>query len=812
MLTFCPRSIRLFRLPPDAQCSVQRLPFSWLSALLALLMLLALQSSPVWAEPVRVDSVQAELIADQAAVSPGSRVKIGLHLVHDEGWHTYWRNPGDSGLATQFPLQLPDGLTAGEIQWPIPQRLLIPPLANLGYEGDVLLVREVDIPDGYDGSTLEVSTLAQWLVCREVCIPGEAQLSLSLPVAPVAQPGPRAPAFAFAASRLPAGQVSVDARISAGKLNLRLPAPAVGAGYKPDNAGQVRLEYFAYTGGVVSHAAPQALGWLADSQAWQLEVPLEPAAPGTAVQQPNAAELAGVVVIDRDRAIEIVAREQAATTAADAQQPGAEAVQPVALIEGHVLPMFEQNNAAGNLLQAAGRQGTGSIAGQLGGFVTGAGATGSSAASVTVPAAPAVSGGSGLQSLWLALVFAAIGGLILNLMPCVFPVIGLKILGFAGSGAGGSVLTPLARRQVRQGSLWFAAGVLVSFIALSGVLLTLRAAGESIGWGFQLQSTVFVVLMALLFVAIGLNFSGVFEFGTSMTRLGNLQAPAPDKDSHGALSAFGAGVLAVLVATPCTAPFMGSALGFTLSQSPLVTLLIFTALGLGMALPYLALGFAPGWLRWLPRPGRWMESLRQFMAFPMYAAAAWLAWVLGLQAGLDAVLALAIGAIVLALALWTWGRHVQSGLGRSRPLAGLISVALVATAIATAWPGPVVPGQYAARQQFVWRDWSARAVADTLAAGQPVLIDFTAAWCISCQVNKKLVLQSDAVTAALIRHNVVGMRADWTQRDPAITAELARHGRNAVPLYLLYQPGGRSPQVLPELLNESVVLEALEAL
>ena len=606
------------------------------------------------AQPVQVDTVRAELIADAASVAPGQTFNVGLHLIHDEGWHTYWRNPGDSGLPTQFPLTLPAGVSSGEIQWPLPTRLLIPPLANLGFEGEVLLMREVTVPADYTGNTLLIETFAQWLVCREVCIPGETPLSLTLKVGATAGPAANEQLFTTARSRLAGQSRTVAGQMSDGRLSLVLPDDLIDV---PVDGPAPRLEYFAYQNGLVSHAAPQRLGRLelaADAsngqRAWQLDLqlqpPLPPLNPGDPVEVLTLADATGVVVINEQRAIEV----------SPETRPGAfvGSLAAVSTIEGHIVPIFEQMNAANSLLAATGGTAAPSGGSLLDALGVGGSASsgpgspvsnGSSAPTSGLPstgigtgqlapaaAASAQAGGS-LQSIWLALLFAAVGGLILNLMPCVFPVIGLKILGFAGSGVGGSELTPAARKQVRQGSLWFAAGVVLSFLVLATVLLGLRSAGESIGWGFQLQSPLFVMLMALLFVAIGLNFSGVYEFGSSLTRLGNLQAGATDQPSHGAASAMGSGVLAVLVATPCTAPFMGSALGFTLTQDAGTTLLIFAALGIGMAAPYLALGFAPGWLKWLPKPGRWMETLRQFMAFPMYAAAAWLAWVLGLQVG-----------------------------------------------------------------------------------------------------------------------------------------------------------------------------------
>jgi thiol:disulfide interchange protein DsbD len=409
--------------------------------------------------------------------------------------------------------------------------------------------------------------------------------------------------------------------------------------------------------------------------------------------------------------------------------------------------------------------------------------------------------------LALALLFGAIGGLILNLMPCVFPVVGLKVLGFAQAAGHAHG----ARRAMRRGAAAFAGGVLVSFWVLAGLMLALRAAGESIGWGFQLQSPGFVAAMALLFVAVGLNFSGVFEFGLSMTRLGGVGGGGSTAGS------FGAGVLAVLVATPCTAPFMGSALGFTLSQPAAFTLAVFTAIGLGMALPYLLLGLFPAWVERLPRPGRWMQTLRQVLAFPMYATAAWLAWVLVQQAGADAMLRLLFAAVVLGAAAWAWGRWANDaprrpGLAAAAVVVGLAAVGALLAPVVDAAPEPVRASDTApagAAGAVAWAPWSEERVRESVAAGRTVFVDFTAAWCVSCQANKKLVLERDAVTAAMRERGVVALRADWTQRDPAITEALGRHGRNGVPLYLVYRPGEPRPRVLPELLTTNVVVDAL---
>lgn len=396
-------------------------------------------------------------------------------------------------------------------------------------------------------------------------------------------------------------------------------------------------------------------------------------------------------------------------------------------------------------------------------------------------------------------------------------MIGLKVLGFARNDG-------VADAASRLGALAFAAGVIVSFWALAALLLLLRAGGEAAGWGFQLQSPAFVAAMAMLFVAIGLNFSGVYEIGAAMTRLGALDA---GRRPHPLLGSFGSGVLAVLVATPCTAPFMGSAMGFTLASSAGEAMLVFTAIALGMAAPYVLLGFFPQALRFLPRPGRWMETFRQVLAFPMYATAAWLAWVLGQQAGIDAVFALAIGAVLLALAAWLYGRFVQQGTPAVRPAVRPFAAALAVLALAlgvwTAWPTDApqalvasVPGSAragsAAPSASDWEPWSEARVREARAASRPVFVDFTAAWCVSCQANKRLVLERDAIVAQMAKLGVLRLRADWTSRDPRITEALARFGRNGVPLYLVYRPDEREPRVLPELLTPGIVREALAGL
>ncbi|MFN7641748.1 MAG: protein-disulfide reductase DsbD family protein [Burkholderiales bacterium] len=718
----------------------------------------------------RVDAVEVELVAERAAVRPGEPVLLGLRIRHEPHWHTYWRNPGDSGLATRIEPSGPSGTRFDAVRWPAPVRLWVGPLANYGYEDEIVLPFAAEVPRGLTGARVRIEAAAQWLVCKDVCIPGEARLAIDLPVAAGAAAQParssHGPLFDAMAARSPDAAVPVGgtAHRDGQRLAIAFPSPH-------RDAPIARAEFFPYAEGVFSAPAPQSLSKTAAG--WRLDLEL---ADGATLP----ASIDGLLMVD-GRPLELQA--PIAAGSAPTGTPVSVAAQPAGL-----------SKAGGSLL--GGLQG---------------GATGPLGAPGAAAGADLLGVGAADASLWLALLFGVLGGAILNLMPCVFPVVGLKVIGFAqasGDARG-------ARRAMRHGAFAFAAGVLVSFWALAALMLGLRAAGESVGWGFQLQSPAFVAAMALLFVAVALNFSGVFEFGMALTRLGGV-------GGNSTAGSFGAGVLAVLVATPCTAPFMGSALGFTLAQPAAFTMAVFTAIGLGMAAPYVVLGFMPGWVRKLPRPGRWMQTLREVLAFPMYATAAWLAWVLVQQAGADAMLRLLFASVAVAAGAWAWGRWMNGTPRRPALAWALVGLAALATLATVALTEPLlddVPPTAAASSapraaagsqgSLEWAAWSDAAVSAALAEGRTVFVDFTAAWCVSCQANKKLVLEREAVTSAMREQRVVALRADWTQRDPAITAALARHGRNGVPLYLVLRPGDARPRVLPELLTTAVVLDAI---
>jgi thiol:disulfide interchange protein DsbD len=405
-------------------------------------------------------------------------------------------------------------------------------------------------------------------------------------------------------------------------------------------------------------------------------------------------------------------------------------------------------------------------------------------------AAPAAAA-SGDLSLWLALAFAFLGGLILNVMPCVLPILAMKALALADHGARG-----------RGESFAYAAGAILSFAGLGLSVLLLRAGGESVGWGFQLQSPIAVAGFALLVFAVGLNLSGLFEVG-SITAGGGLASRG------GSVGAFFTGVLAVAVAAPCTAPFMAAALGYALTLSAPVALLVFIALGVGFALPFLLLGLWPRALAFIPRPGPWMLTFKQFLAFPMYGAAAWLVWVLAQEAGPNGVVIILSAFIALALALWLWG--VTRDMPRGRIigavaallilLAGLYGISLLRQA--TAAP--------AAQTAKLGEPYTAAKLTSLRAANRAVFVDATAAWCITCLVNEDAVLSRDSVKGAFASKNVAYLVADWTNQNPEITALLKENGRSGVPLYLYYAPGRAKPQVLPQILTGPEVLRALRS-
>jgi len=668
------------------------------------------------------------LVAELEWVQPGEPFWVGLRLEMDEHWHTYWRNPGDAGLATRIRWTLPEGLEAGPLVWPRPERMPAGPLMSYGYEGETLLLTEITPTVPISGDSVRLQARVDWLECKEACLPGRAELHLDLPVR-AATPRPAAaaePLFREARRRLPVpaeGWQQAMSTTADGSIVLDL-LPPEGTPPLPDG-----VYFFPMEAEVVEHAAPQRL--LRAGGGYRLEVPAA----------------ANAVVPDTLRGV---------------------------LVAGH------DDDAVALRIDAA------------------------PAATATAAAATPPPPDSTL-SLPLALAFSFLGGLILNLMPCVLPVLSLKVMALVKHGGESP-----ARRL--QHGLAYTAGVLSFFWILAGLLLALRAGGEQIGWGFQLQSPAFVAFLAALFCLISLNLFGVFEVGASLTRAGGIEA------GSGLASSFWTGALATIAATPCTAPFMGSALGYALGQPPATSLLVFTLLGLGMAFPYLLLSRFEGLLRFVPRPGPWMASFKQLMGFVMMAAVVALVWLFGRQAGVNGMSLLLASLLVIGLATWLYGRGEAPGkTPRTRLASGVAAALLLLVGLGLSQAAAAAPpaGGVAepSAEEGPWEPFSPGRLAELRAEGRPVFIDFTADWCLTCQVNHHVAFGSGRVFERMEQEGIVALRADWTQRDDRITAALASYGRQGVPLYVLHGPGPDSrPRLLPEVISEQVVLDAIDEL
>ncbi len=720
--------------------------------LLPLLLVLAGPGSLLTAARAAVatpNHVKASLVAADASIRPGQPLTVALRLVHDAHWHTYWLNPG-TGLPTAIEWKLPPGWTAGPILWPAPS-ILRDSKKNVvgnGYEGDFLLPVVLTPPaDLKAGATVTLTADADWLMCEDVCIPGKATVSLALPVAadspkPDAAWGEKIRAVVAGLPRADAAWTLTAARGE--KVATLAVAPA--AGTKPAVAPS-GLHFFS-ADGFIAFDAPQTVK--PDGKGgFVLELKIASDGPA------DAKQLLGVLVSETG-------------WLAGGQLRGLEVA---AAFTG---PAPQANAAAAT-------------------------APGAKSAGGSGPGTP-VAAGSLLGTLFLAFV----GGLILNLMPCVFPVIGIKILGFVNQSGH-------QRGKIVAHGLVFALGVLLSFWALATVLAVLRAGGDQLGWGFQLQSPVFVYVLAVLMLVFGMNMSGVFEFGLGATAVGSdLQTKS------GYAGSFFTGILATVVATPCSAPFLAPALGAALAVSTFESYTIFTAIAVGLSMPYLTLSAFPQAVKILPRPGAWMETFKQFMAFPLYGTVGYMIWVLAAQTSDEGFLNALFSFVLIALAVWIYGRWNAPGAKPARARFGQIGlVAVGALGLWVGWPRSTAaaPAGSAAAlaPAVVWEPWSPEAVAKLRAEGRTIYVDFTARWCATCQTNKKIVFGSDEVLRHFAEKKIATLRADWTNKDPRITAELASYQRSAVPFNLIWAPGKDAPVILPELLTPGIVLDALKA-
>lgn len=680
------------------------------------------------------EHVDAQLVPEMTGVTPGQDTWVALRLDHQEGWHTYWKNPGDAGRATEINWQLPAGVTAGEIVWPTPKRIELPAdLVDFGYEDEIFLLTRLSIPADFQAGSLDITANAQWLECEDICIPGGATVSLSQPVLPEDLIGVD-PAweegFARTRAALPSTDVSFDASYSIADGNLNILVQATEPVFA--NAGEV--QFIPGEHRVFNYIAPQQITYqLSSLQLSQGHHPRLSEAPQ---------QITGLIVVTEND----------------------------------------------------GRQIAYEIAAQPDGISA-------SDLSLLAAASDAVAGTRSDMNLLLVFGFALLGGLILNLMPCVFPVLSLKILSLSANNKA-------SQADKRLHGLAYTAGVVLAFLILASVLLALQAGGSLIGWGFHLQSPWFVSLLVFLFFVMGLSMSGVVEFGTTVMGMGSeLQ------DREGYKGSFFTGVLASVVASPCTAPFMGAALGFAFTQPPITALSVFIALGLGMALPFLLISFNPALSNLMPHPGPWMLTFKQVLAFPLYATAVWLLWVLGNQAGPTAMALVVASCVLLALAAWLYQRRqqIQTPFWRYAnavviTVCLLMTLGVIRSPLLNTTAAPQAPGETANYEAY-----SDARLAELRANGQPVFVNMTASWCITCLVNEKVALSSAEFDQALADNNVAYLKGDWTNNDPEITRVLQRYETSGVPLYLMYPADPNAPaEILPQILTTGIVIDAME--
>jgi DsbC/DsbD-like thiol-disulfide interchange protein/cytochrome c biogenesis protein CcdA len=660
--------------------------------------------------------VQSRLVADHVTVEPGLTFHVGLHMQIEPGWHTYWRNSGDSGEPTEINWRLPDGVSAGDIIWPAPSAYPFGHLMNYGYGGEVVLPVPITIAEDFSGRFLELRADVSWLVCEEVCIPESAELDLFLTVSqPAIADNAGAALIASGFSRVPT-EPNAAAGISrlSQALLLTVTNPAGGADVR-------NLTFFPYSDMVIQHAAPQVSYIGPDGIALRL--------------QPAPEARNGLTWAPRG------------VLSFEARIDGTWQTQAIAITPEPGLTVID--------------------------------VPGDAFAASTLPVT--------LSALAITIFMSLLGGLILNLMPCVFPVLSIKALGFVEKAHS-------APGELRRHGLLFLAGVLSTFLLLAGILLLFKAIGEPVGWGFQLQNPVMVAMLSLVMFSIGLNLVGLFEVGSSLQGIGARWA-----NLGGDVGAFLTGFLAVVVAAPCIGPFAAGALGLAFSQPGFVLVLVSLALGLGLALPYLILSFVPSLLKWLPKPGPWMVRFKQFLAFPMFGAAIWLIWVLSIQGGPQGVLMLLIAYLAVGLIIWA----LKSPTLLSRGLAAVSALILIISLIGVS--RSTLVGEYSGEP------WSQERVDMLVAEGRPVFIDFTAAWCVSCQFNKQMTLNSPNVVRAFEENGVVILIADWTNRDDRIAAAIHGYGAAGIPLYVYYSPGAAEPIILPPLLTPNMVVEAVDS-
>jgi thiol:disulfide interchange protein len=696
---------------------------------LAAAIFLTLPAQAQEASKPQAQYVSTQLFADTNNVAPGQTFNLAIEQTIQEGWHVYWKNPGDSGEALRVKWNLPEGFSAGEIGWPTPERIPFGPLMNFGYHGRVTYLVPITAGNTVPDATSITANL-EWLVCSDICIPETTTITLNFPVQNI-----ETTKFETARKAMPQDvtwQGEVQEKDGRVQLSFRPDAEVI-----PLLKAGKDFAFFPEEWGLIQNAAPQ-----------------------------KAHVTDNAVIID-------IARDTRALT-------------DVPLIRG-VLSWMDVNNVRQAVVVEA--------------------PVPTDVADASIAPAPPTSTSS--LTIPHAILFALLGGLILNLMPCVFPVLSMKALSLVK-------MSSKEQSHAVMHGVAYTGGILASFAVIAGGLIALQYFGAQIGWGFQLQNPILVLILAYILFLIGLNLFGVFEIaGAQFSNIGSQLTR-----KKGYTGSFFTGVLATIVATPCTAPFMGAALGFALVQPPIIAMLVFLALGLGLALPYLLLCVFPALRAALPKPGAWMETFKEFLAFPMFASAAWLVWVYAQQiAGFYGLLLALLGFVSLSFAIWAWkkapNRQPMKSILRGLSIVGVIlALAIAANSMSLPQESNASP---AATQTHGGVAFTQEAFDKAVAGNDPVFVTMTASWCITCKVNERVALHIEDTQNLFRTKNVQYFVGDWTNQNPEITKFLESYGRSGVPLYVFI--GARDgatnnrpePVVLPQLLTPALVAETINA-
>lgn len=741
-----------------------------------LLFTLALVTVSGWAAHTRV-----ELKLESDTVAPGASVWAGIHMKMDPHWHTYWKNGGDSGMATSIQWNLPDGVTAGEIQWPVPEIYEDKALGMITYvyHGEATLLVPLSVSDSLEMADLKISADVSWLECEVSCVPGSQTVSGSLKIGDsdsVEEPEwlvqarqnlPQPPDFNVTGEWMPHASDDEGAFV---------------IHFEPEEDSEgLRWDYWPYPNeimeiGTRSEKVESETGWTLKKEVFKFDGDWPESIPG------------GLLVM----------------LSADSVKP-----QKAFAIESFT------DSLKSNLTSESDQGVRGSVASTS---VADSVQDSVQDSSVVEPEETNLSDAeSGSPNLLWMLIQGFLGGMILNIMPCVLPVISLKILGFVEKSRNDPA-------SIRRMGWFYTSGVVFSFMVMAGLVIGIQQAGKLASWGMQFQNPQFVMILTILVLLVALNLFGVFEVSLSS---GTVSAMNEAASKEGGLGAFLHGILATALATPCTAPFLGAALGFAFTQPPMVTAVMFLAVGLGLSAPYLVLSYRPDWLKVLPKPGAWMERFKVALGFPMLGAGIWLFTVVSLHLSNEQLLWFGLSLIVLSMAAWTFGQFIQRGIG---PRWASVSATLLLTLLAFGYGmekevhwravGTESGSQSASANAAAkvvesggidWYRWSPEDIQQAREKGNIVFVDFTASWCWTCKVNKKTSVEVESVRQRFEELNVVAFRADNTKASPEIAEELRKYNRAGVPLNLVYPADPtKDPIVLPEILTPGIVINALK--